>query len=394
MARPEKMGLDYFHVEIGLYEDDKILYAQEIIDPLGNDPWLRFAIPSIAIRLLREIFKDGYYLNWDDKVALVLASKLDSVITMAVLKRIVDCLVESEFFNIEIFTKYRILTSAGIQKRWYFVVRNANRKNISVRGDIKLINEEDLERKTKWKNEKVKKKLTTNKTELITQETTENEQVSTPKGQVSTQIILFFSFIKYYNKDTIKHIISNKENKIFIIKENKRELIANKTELIANKTTLNQSEIQFNGRKNYKCPVKTYKIWEETKDNQPFYGIYHLESNQYSLAVKGFLSNKDFNNAWASWLVYQLTEHNFQYGGMSENLRIEQLYHAVGFDYEKAVKAIWRSIGRKWKDIFPDKNNDTTKTESNVGAFLQTEKPIEKKKYEIPKRNVPSEKAK
>ena len=70
MARPVKYGLKYFPLEIALYDDDKILLAEELIDPDGSRPWPRFAVSAIAVRMFREIYKDGYYMEWTQSIAV------------------------------------------------------------------------------------------------------------------------------------------------------------------------------------------------------------------------------------------------------------------------------------------------------------------------------------
>ena len=59
MARPFKSGIDYYAHVIGMYEDDKFLDIREEFGLLGL---------GIVTKLLENIYNNGYYLKWNDKI--------------------------------------------------------------------------------------------------------------------------------------------------------------------------------------------------------------------------------------------------------------------------------------------------------------------------------------
>ena len=156
MPRPQKTGLEYIQLDVNFFDDDKILLAQELIDPGGKDHWMRFAVGRVAVQLLVEILKESYFINWTDRIALIKANKMGGAITLGNLKKIISCLVESGFFSADIFNKYSILTSHGIQKRWYSISKSCHRKNILIISEINLIS--DVTSKVPTKSEETPEK--------------------------------------------------------------------------------------------------------------------------------------------------------------------------------------------------------------------------------------------
>ena len=111
MARPQKEGLDYFSLDINMFteQDDKtyMLYAKYGLEGL-----------AIIIKLLQRIYGDkGYYKIWGEREAF-LFSKQISVDVNVINNLVSDCINEG-FFNKEMFESFKILTSAGVQKRYF-----------------------------------------------------------------------------------------------------------------------------------------------------------------------------------------------------------------------------------------------------------------------------------
>ena len=173
MARPNKDGLDYFSIDIDIFDDHKILLAQELVDPTGNNPSYRLILPYIAIRLLREIYKDGYYIEWNKDKCLTLSMQIGNGITLSLLDNFTNCLVESGFFNYNIYNSYGVLTSKGVQKRWYYVVKKLNRKNIIINSNYELLTFE----KELCNNKNKETPKSSKETPKSSKETPSNEQV-------------------------------------------------------------------------------------------------------------------------------------------------------------------------------------------------------------------------
>lgn len=118
MARPRKDGLDYFPVDVNILNDIK---TKKLIRSYGTKT------VAILIYLLSAIYRDnGYYLQYDDDLKFIIADEFDfeeSFVENVILK-----MVEVDFFNKEMFEQHKILTSEGIQKRFF----KASERRVSV----------------------------------------------------------------------------------------------------------------------------------------------------------------------------------------------------------------------------------------------------------------------
>src|SRR4051812_29792518 len=113
MARQIRDGLDYFSVDIGLFDDIKVLMAEEIIDPTGSDHHLRMIYYHSIIMLLTWIYRDkGYYIEWNEKTAIVFSKKVGTTSTL--INKIIHALMETQFLNQEMYDDFSIITSKGI----------------------------------------------------------------------------------------------------------------------------------------------------------------------------------------------------------------------------------------------------------------------------------------
>ena len=108
MARPKKQGIDYFPLDVNFFSDVKI---RKIARACGSQS------TSILICLLCNIYKDnGYYILWDEDLPFVIA---DSVgVSEGAVKEVILKAIQVDFFNKDIYEKYKVLTSHGIQSRF------------------------------------------------------------------------------------------------------------------------------------------------------------------------------------------------------------------------------------------------------------------------------------
>lgn len=121
MARPKKIGLDYFPFDVDLFDDPKVLPVSVEFGAIGE---------SILTRLLCAIYREGYCAQWTDGLKFKIANQAkvnEDVVTNVVIK-----LVKYHFFNEEMFTQHKILTSSGVQKRW----KEATRKRVKLSDKI------------------------------------------------------------------------------------------------------------------------------------------------------------------------------------------------------------------------------------------------------------------
>lgn len=117
MARPEKLGLDYFPLDVDIFESDKMLAISG-----------EFAVKGeiITLRLLCEIYRNGYFVEYSELLKNKLARL--SGLSVNLIDEVVGKLVKYGFFDESIFREHAVLTSKGIQKRYLEAVKR--RKNV------------------------------------------------------------------------------------------------------------------------------------------------------------------------------------------------------------------------------------------------------------------------
>lgn len=112
MARPRKVGLDYFPFDVDLYDDEKLIDLQLEYGPLGE---------SIYTRLLCLVYKNGYYYQFEslDKLAAMLIRSIGGrwARNKATVKEVILYLAKCNLFSSELMQR-NVLTSRGIQMRY------------------------------------------------------------------------------------------------------------------------------------------------------------------------------------------------------------------------------------------------------------------------------------
>lgn len=113
MPRPIKTGLDYFPFDVDFFQDEKI----EAI-------FVEFGIKGeiTAVKLLCAIYRNGYFILWNDRLKIKLLRDLPGV-SSELLEQIVNRLCKWGFFDNTLFTSVKVLTSPGIQKRFFSVTK-------------------------------------------------------------------------------------------------------------------------------------------------------------------------------------------------------------------------------------------------------------------------------
>lgn len=117
MPRPIKEGLDYFPLDVNL--DDKIYMVECEMGLTGF---------ALLIKLFIKIYKNGYYINWNGKIAKMFARQNNTEVN--VVNKLLDVCINEEIINKDLYDKYNILTSRGIQKRYLEAVKR--RKEITL----------------------------------------------------------------------------------------------------------------------------------------------------------------------------------------------------------------------------------------------------------------------
>jgi hypothetical protein len=127
MARPTKEGLDYFPLDIDFDQDDKLVVP---INKFGMQGL------GIIIKLMTEIYRNGYFYPWGEREQYVFANKVHVDINAT--NDVVNECLKWGFFSKDVFEKYNLLTSRGIQKR--YVEASRRRKIVVFVREYTLIN--------------------------------------------------------------------------------------------------------------------------------------------------------------------------------------------------------------------------------------------------------------
>jgi len=115
MARPVKMGIDYFPLNIDIFDDEKVIPVSSEFGAKGE---------CIVVRVLCAIYRNGYFAECSDAFIYKIAKQ--SNLPHTLVNEIISRLVKWGFFNKSVFDSFGVLTSAGIQKRW----KEATRKRV------------------------------------------------------------------------------------------------------------------------------------------------------------------------------------------------------------------------------------------------------------------------
>ena len=125
MPRPIKNGVDYFPLDVHLDEKFELIEAE-------------FGLTGFAVvvKLLQRIYgQDGYYCEWNDEVALLFGKRIG--LGGSAVSEIVSASIRRGLFDQTLYGRYQILTSAGIQKRYFEAV--ARRKVVNVEAAYLLV---------------------------------------------------------------------------------------------------------------------------------------------------------------------------------------------------------------------------------------------------------------
>ena len=134
LARPKKNGLSYFPLDVDFFEDPKIKILRA---RYGRDGIVFY------IYLLCEIYKQGYYIQVDDDFEYIISDDLKMDQNKA--KQVLNFLLSRSLFDNTLFRSDKVLTSAGIQRRFQFAVKERARKNPIEAGRFWLLKKEETE---------------------------------------------------------------------------------------------------------------------------------------------------------------------------------------------------------------------------------------------------------
>lgn len=122
-------AIDYFSLNTNFFNDDKIQLIEAEFGVKGS---------YIALRLLCKIYStEGYYYRWGGDECLLFAKSMGAVFVPTMVNEVVNGLVKRSFFDKRVFDTFGILTSRGIQTRYFQAV--SRRQKVSVIRDFLLV---------------------------------------------------------------------------------------------------------------------------------------------------------------------------------------------------------------------------------------------------------------
>lgn len=113
MARPEEKGLKYYPFDVDFFNDEKI-------EAISGEFGIKGEI--VAVRLLCAIYRNGYFIEWSDLYKMKFLRNLPGI-SSGLLDAIILRLVKWGFFDKDLFNSAKVLTSRGIQRRYFEAIR-------------------------------------------------------------------------------------------------------------------------------------------------------------------------------------------------------------------------------------------------------------------------------
>ena len=120
MARPQKVGLDYFPLDVDIDQDDKVAIIEAQHGILGF---------TIVIKLLMKVYSEGYYYDWTEKEQILFSKKVN--VDINEVNAVINDCIKWGLFDEGLFSEYKILTSKGIQYRYFEAVKRRQRVEIA-----------------------------------------------------------------------------------------------------------------------------------------------------------------------------------------------------------------------------------------------------------------------
>ena len=112
-------GINYFPVGVNFMEEN----AMEVIEA-------KYGIkgPAIVLKLLCKIYKEGYFIRWDEEQCLIFANKAGREVQVAEVQGIIEILFIKGIMDKNSYLENGILTSENIQKVWLEATKRRKRE--------------------------------------------------------------------------------------------------------------------------------------------------------------------------------------------------------------------------------------------------------------------------
>lgn len=110
MARPKKLGLTYFPMDVAIFGDREI---RRLMKMHGHSGYVVF---NHLLCLIYE--KHGYFIEFDNNLAFDIADFLNTGLTEADVNKCVHSMLELGLFDVNCYEQHKVLTSGRIQQTY------------------------------------------------------------------------------------------------------------------------------------------------------------------------------------------------------------------------------------------------------------------------------------
>ena len=112
-------GINYFPIGVNFMEEN----AMEVIEA-------KYGIkgPAIVLKLLCKIYKEGYFIRWDEEQCLIFANKAGREVQAGEVQGIIETLFIKGILDENSYQENGILTSESIQKVWLEATKRRKRE--------------------------------------------------------------------------------------------------------------------------------------------------------------------------------------------------------------------------------------------------------------------------
>lgn len=124
MARPQKEGIDYFPLDVEMSEEVKLIDAKFGVAGFG-----------VLVKVWQIIYDHGYYSKWTERELLLYKNRINADINL--INAVINECLQWGIFNQGLYEKYSVLTSRGIQKR--FFEATTRRQTVTLTNELLLM---------------------------------------------------------------------------------------------------------------------------------------------------------------------------------------------------------------------------------------------------------------
>ncbi len=126
MARPVKIGLEYFPLDVSIDDNLELIEAEHGLQGF-----------AIVIKLWQKIYANGYFIEWSGDHAMLFAKKINTELTLV--NDVINSCFRRNIFDKTLHDDQKVLSSRGIQKRYQLACQQSRRKNYEIEDQYNLL---------------------------------------------------------------------------------------------------------------------------------------------------------------------------------------------------------------------------------------------------------------